>query len=139
MSGDCIVDCSRRIEALKLRRRKYCLSSVDVLVVLHAVVPVPLCPIQLLHRIKTVPISIISIRDVAIRFDMWLLLLLRLFMIIIVRFVPMWMLIGFLSFCLITALSPLITPVTVLMIEVLVLICSDLIESPIIVSLILAI
>ena len=116
------------------------MSSVDVLVVLHAVVPVPLCPIQLLHRIITTPISALSICHITITFNMLWLYQLLLMMLIVVSFVPLWLLIRLLSFRLITILQPLMPTITISMIaKISILISSHLVEPPIIVSFVLAI
>lgn len=115
------------------------MSSIDVFIILHAVVPVPLRPIQLLYRIITVPISILPVCDISIPFNIWLrLILLWLLMrLMIVRFISMRMLICFFSFCLITILSPLI-PTTITVSMIFIIICPGLIE-PLIISFVLTI
>lgn len=120
------------------------MSSVDIFVVLHAVVPVPLCPIQLLYRIITAPISVLPICHITTPFDMLCLcllqLLLLLMLLIVVILVPLCWLVRFLSFPLITILQPLMPTITIPMTaETPILIIPSLVEPPIIVSFILTI
>ena len=64
------------------------MSITDVLVVLHAVVPVPLGPLQLLHRIKTATIAALSICRISVRLKRRLILIM-----IVVSLGLLWMLI----------------------------------------------
>ena len=87
MRWDRTADCGWWIKTVKLRRVGR-VSSTDVLVVLHAVVPVPLGPLQLLHRIKTAPIAALSICRISVRLNMRLILIM-----IVVSLGLLWMLI----------------------------------------------